>query len=339
MALAEGRKESRVQPKQKGEEGGGGGSGGGGGGGHFRRAGNACHWRGTAVTCSGERSSEEAATAAGGFLRAVTEIHVDNGKWTALSASLFSSLPALFSLHASYNAITVVENGALRASTKLSALILSNNELTAVPSPLQYLHNLRQLGLSGNSIAELPARLHFKKLSKLELSDNKIRDIPIGFLDEQQSLQEARFDGNELETIPPFLFRSMAQMHLIRFDRNKLTTLPRCMFRETFRFHDAPYGLMLNDNLLTSVPEGMLRLPNLAHLALADNKIERLDARDCIGEAAEGGNEGKAFVDLVMIDLDLSDNMLGAIAPTCLEGLPNVLRLTFAKNPLGCPQK
>ena len=65
---------------------------------------------------------------------------------------------------ASYNAITVVENGALRASTKLSALILSNNELTAVPSPLQYLHNLRQLGLSGNSIAELPARLHFKKL-------------------------------------------------------------------------------------------------------------------------------------------------------------------------------
>lgn len=99
MALAEGRKESRVQPKQKGEEGGGGGSGGGGGGGHFRRAGNACHWRGTAVTCSGERSSEEAATAAGGFLRAVTEIHVDNGKWTALSASLFSSLPALFSLH------------------------------------------------------------------------------------------------------------------------------------------------------------------------------------------------------------------------------------------------
>lgn len=234
------------------------------------------------------------------------------------------------------------------------------------------------------------------------MSDNKIRDIPIGFLDEQQSLQEARFDGNELETIPPFLFRSMAQMHLIRFDRNKLTTLPRCMFRETFRFHDAPYGrkcvfacvrvhahlhlhvcacmricmrlhmhvctrvyvcvcvrknaiftiagqccahcyvstgLMLNDNLLTSVPEGMLRLPNLAHLALADNKIERLDARNCIGEAAEGGNEGKVFVDLVMIDLDLSDNMLGAIAPTCLEGLPNVLRLTFAKNPLGCPQK
>lgn len=53
--------------------------------------------------------------------------------------------------------------------------------------------------------------------------------------------------------------------------------------------------------MLTAIPEGLLRLPNLAHVSLADNAIERLDARDCIGADAEGGNDSKIVDDAVMV--------------------------------------
>ena len=172
----------------------------------------------------------------------VREIYIDDGKWTVLSKTLFSSLSELIKLSATGNAITHVEGGALRASKKLSALQLDSNKLTAVPPPLQYLKNLRHLGLSNQFVQHLPSRLHLPSLLKLNLQGNKIREIPIGFLDELNDLQEVRFDGNELATIPPFLFRAMENLHLVKFNSNKLQTLPRCMFREAFSFGDAPFG-------------------------------------------------------------------------------------------------
>lgn len=208
----------------------------------LEKATTSCHWRSPSVTCTGATSSAASASARGGFLGTVREIYIDDGKWTVLSKTLFSSLSELIKLSATGNAITHVEGGALRASKKLSALQLDSNKLTTVPPPLQYLKNLRHLGLSNQFIQDLPSRLHLPSLLKLNLQGNKIRGIPVGFLDELNDLQEVRFDGNELATIPPFLFRAMDNLHLVKFNSNKLQTLPRCMFREAFSFGDAPFG-------------------------------------------------------------------------------------------------
>jgi hypothetical protein len=143
--------------------------------------------------------------------------------------------------------------------------------------------------------------------------------------------------------------QTLKALHLLKLNGNQLTSLPQCTFSADFSFAANPFGrLMLNNNNLTSIPDGLLRLPNLGHLNLANNALSVLDQYACIGNAktkdsTEGtlAEEAEERDRLEMIEIDLSHNNLVAMAPVCIQGLPNLIadRLAFWDNPLACTLK
>lgn len=117
-------------------------------------------------------------------------------------------------------------NGFLAAFSQLNRLILSGNELTALPEAVQRMEQLERLELTANAFTQapsLPAQLRherlrwldlshnnlqafnlrdFSRLENLDLSYNDVQSWPDGAL-ESEHLARLNLSGNALESFPP----------------------------------------------------------------------------------------------------------------------------------------
>ncbi|XP_069510402.1 slit homolog 3 protein [Ambystoma mexicanum] len=129
----------------------------------------------------------------------------------------------------------------------------SNQKLTRIPNHLpEYTTDLR---LNDNDITVLEASGVFKKmpnLRKINLSNNKIKEIREGTFDGAAGVQELMLTGNQLESVQGRMFRGLAGLKTLMLRSNLIS----CVNNDTFTGLSSVRLLSLYDNRITTINPG-----------------------------------------------------------------------------------
>uniref|UniRef100_A0A8C5QN05 Slit guidance ligand 3 n=1 Tax=Leptobrachium leishanense TaxID=445787 RepID=A0A8C5QN05_9ANUR len=145
----------------------------------------------------------------------------------------------------------------------------SNQKLTRIPGYLpEYTSDLR---LNDNEISVLEATGIFKKLPnlrKINLSNNKIKDIREGTFDGATGVQELILTGNLLEHAQGRMFRGLVGLKTLMMRSNLIT----CVNNDTFTDLSSVRLLSLFDNRITTITPGAFNtLVSLSTINLLSN--------------------------------------------------------------------
>ncbi|KAL4580299.1 hypothetical protein LXL04_016488 [Taraxacum kok-saghyz] len=145
-------------------------------------------------------------------------------------SAILKSLHNLVCLKLDSNPLTQIPSDGFEAGSKLQILDLSNNagclpEQPAFSSLLQ----LQELYLRRMQIPEVREDiLNLPKLRILDMSQNSIQSIPMGFKD-KTSLQELRFSDNNISALPPQLGLLEPTLQVLQLDGNPLRSIRRAI--------------------------------------------------------------------------------------------------------------
>ncbi|XP_043925467.1 slit homolog 3 protein-like isoform X2 [Protopterus annectens] len=145
----------------------------------------------------------------------------------------------------------------------------SNQKLTSIPNYLpEYTSDLR---LNDNEIMALDVSGIFKKLPhlrKINLSNNKIRDIREGIFDGAAGVQELMLTGNKLESVNGRMFRGLTGLKSLILRTNLIS----CINNDTFTGLSSVRLLSLYDNRITTItPGAFVTMVSLSTINLLSN--------------------------------------------------------------------
>ena len=111
--------------------------------------------------------------------------------------------------------------------------------------------------------------LAFKNLKKLDLSQNKLKEIPSEIAN-LITLESLVFSDNEITSLPDELSK-LSKLKVINLQNNPLSNIPKVIFQlKNLRL------LQLSNTKIEKVDSEIGRLPNLEILDLSENNISRL---------------------------------------------------------------
>lgn len=145
----------------------------------------------------------------------------------------------------------------------------SNQKLSRIPSHLpEYTTDLR---LNDNDISVLEATGIFKKLPnlrKINLSNNRIKEVREGAFDGAAGVQELMLTGNQLETMHGRMFRGLSGLKTLMLRSNLIS----CVNNDTFAGLSSVRLLSLYDNRITTIsPGAFTTLVSLSTINLLSN--------------------------------------------------------------------
>ena len=115
--------------------------------------------------------------------------------------------------------------------SNLLLLDMSGNRLPAFPAAaLVALPNLWSLRLADNRIDALPAKLEHPALRLLDLSRNRLAELPAGSLSGFTGLRRLHLSANALAALPGDAFTDLGSLRALRLDGNGLAALPAELF-------------------------------------------------------------------------------------------------------------
>ena len=187
-------------------------------------------------------------------------------------------------------------------------LNISQNRLQALPPKIFDGLQLNQLSLQSNDLSQLhPETFHgltFRDFRWrcssciLDISRNKLQDLPWNVFDGLQDLRSLDLAENELVTLPSGAFHGLTSLRSLRLGGNRLRSLGDRPFRWLYRleelnlqqnqlanldadvFGDDFYSLLdlkLGGNRLTTLPNGLFNgFRKLRNLQLQSNQLVRL---------------------------------------------------------------
>uniref|UniRef100_A0A8C4SD07 Slit homolog 3 (Drosophila) n=1 Tax=Erpetoichthys calabaricus TaxID=27687 RepID=A0A8C4SD07_ERPCA len=145
----------------------------------------------------------------------------------------------------------------------------SNQKLTRIPAHLP--DHTTDLRLNDNEIAILETTGIFKKLPnlrKINLSNNKLREIREGAFDGAGNVQELLLTGNQLEMMHGRMFRGLTGLKTLMLRSNLIT----CVDNNTFTGLSSVRLLSLYDNHISSITPGAFStLVSLSTINLLSN--------------------------------------------------------------------
>ncbi|KAE9554740.1 hypothetical protein FO519_002068 [Halicephalobus sp. NKZ332] len=154
--------------------------------------------------------------------------------------------------------------------TQLTHLSITDNSLTALPSDIDKLINLKSLDARECELRILPPSIvNLRNLQRLDLGANALTELPQG-LGGLENLRELDLEENTLTGLPDDLLECKNLESLVLCN-NSLPELPRDIGRLTKLIE-----LNVNDNELTSLPSSIRHLTSLKTLKLNQNSIEEL---------------------------------------------------------------
>lgn len=200
---------------------------------------------------------------------------------------------------------------------KLEHLSLRDNQLEKLFGELTELTCLRSLNLRKNQIKSSgipPELFHLDELTTLDLSHNKLKEVPEG-LERAKSLLVLNLSHNQIETIPTVLFINLTDLLFLDLSHNKLETIPP----QTRRLANLQ-TLILSDNPLELFQ--LRQLPSLQNLEVLHMRNTQRTLHNFPTNLDSLSN---------LSELDLAQNNLPKI-PDCLYNLPNLKRLILSDN-------
>lgn len=200
----------------------------------------------------------------------------------------------------------------------LRSLFLGSNQITFLRDrALWNLTHLTVLELDKNLVREIIGQPFPPGLSRLNLANNLLEDVPRTSLRYLASLSELFLGGNRLKTLPASWFLPVRQLEKLDLSRNLIDHLPEKLFSGSVYIHD----FHLEFNFLTRLPEGLFRSVSVRRLSLANNRLA------VVPDHAFGGLES------VLLVLDLSFNLFQDFPPA-VRALTNVATLYLRGNSL-----
>ena len=260
----------------------------------------------------------------------------------------FGVLATLKQLTLHDNQISRAEEHSLAGLNELNLLVLSNNELVALPprffQPVQ--GHLTELYLQNNSISVLPPGLfnNLGQLTILDLSHNEITShwINSGTFGQLKQLANLDLSFNKLTKLDASTFNSLTQLQVLLLHHNELEILGEHVFSPLVNLQQ----LVLSHNRLhrieSNIFTGLTSLRSLAIDANQLNYIHPLALRN-ISEVMELNCSSNRFEsvphainDLHQLrSLDLSYNRLKDIKNTSYQGNEQLYSLNLESNQIG----
>ncbi|KAM4598733.1 vasorin b isoform 1-T2 [Polymixia lowei] len=178
------------------------------------------------------------------------------------------------------------------------------------------LKSLEMLDLSQNKLTELPDRVFepLTSLRNLDLSSNQITHISEECFQGMALLERLYLYSNHIKTIHPAAFNGLEQLLELKLQGNQLTSLPALSMPRLLL-------LDLRFNVFPTLGHSDLQTPNLESLKLAGVGLTSLDEE----LMASLGN---------LHELDISGNQLETFPPALKEAR-GLIHLSLAGNPMG----
>ncbi|KAK5604453.1 hypothetical protein CRENBAI_016972 [Crenichthys baileyi] len=179
--------------------------------------------------------------------------------------------------------------------------------------------NLEMLDLSQNKLTDLPERVFepLSSLKNLDLSSNQIRYISEECFHGMPQLERLYLYSNHIETIHPAAFNGLEHLLELKLQGNMLTTLPLLTLPRLLL-------LDLRFNVLPTLNPSELQTPNLESLRLGGVGLTSLN-KELIRSLKN------------LHELDISGNKLESF-PSALKETPGLFHLNIAGNPMGPPK-
>ena len=239
---------------------------------------------------------------------------------------------------------------------RLQKIDLAFNDIRTLPDSLCSLTRLEQLNLTSNRLQDvsvfsrppssprMPVVTCLQSLQVVDMSYNRLTQLPAKALSDLTLLQELHLQGNGLVSVEDASFDGLISLRLVNLAGNHITSLPPGLFastRQLAELYAAANGLSvlapglfkgltsllvidLSDNQLTTSSLSSTTfssLHRLAVLSLHNNRIARLDAT--------------LLADLHSLQiLRLDGNLLEALPDGLLANLRNLHTLILSRNRL-----
>ncbi|XP_063170359.1 leucine-rich repeat serine/threonine-protein kinase 1 [Candoia aspera] len=182
--------------------------------------------------------------------------------------------------------------------TKLLEIDISNNRFLSFPSGFLHLCRLQRLVAAKNYLERLFDEenatnwIGLRKLQELDVSDNKLSELPVSFLHCLKSLHSLNGSGNNLKVFPqPWA----CPLKCCKIARNMLESLPDTL---AVFWKNHLKEVDFSDNSLKEVPQCLFQLEALTSLKLSGNQIVMLPSPE-------------KWSCSLLKSLDLSKNQLG----------------------------
>lgn len=207
---------------------------------------------------------------------------------------------------------------------RLKVLILTSNRINSLIcdlTPLQNMNLLIELRLDENHLTTLHGGYFLNNLSELKalnLSRNRLIDLPRHTFDGVFKLERLYISHNLLRVLPFQLFRTMTDLRVLDLSHNSLLSFP-----ENFFAHNEQLLILrLKWNNLQIIGKNTFyNLRRLIHLDLSHNDIDYIDR--------------KAFESLQSLKtLNISINNITTISSILFQSLPRLQQLDLSYNPL-----
>lgn len=256
-------------------------------------------------------------------LSSLVSLNLGDNFLDELSANVFSTLPKLEELNLSKNRINRIDARTFNGLLSLRVLYLNDNSLSTVPSdsfgPLtslaelyiginvfttiengafERLNGLSTLDLKGAGLSNISIdtfRGLESSLRKLDISDNRLLQVPTTALNHFHRLEELMLGQNSFETIPSGAFAGFTNLrHLDISGSPKLRSIENDAFADSPNLETlsiasnkalvdiqprAFSGLLhlksinLRDNALATMPENLVKWDELNSFDISDNPL------------------------------------------------------------------
>lgn len=248
-------------------------------------------------------------------MTSLTQLFLGSNHLTFLEADTFTNA-SLTVLGLQNNNILAVENNTF-CSTLTQIYLQGNDFRFTHRNPFTNMASLTRLELSNNQIDDIPddAFDGCTSLSYLTLSNNKLGWLKTTMF-EDTVLNTFYASNNEIAYIEEGTFKNFTSMSYLYLDNNALTRLPS---GGDFSDKTITY-LQLQGNRITEINTGVFNNLNVAHLYLQNNEISVIGSEGFKGVQISQklyltGNtlkklESRAFVDVNIAQLSLNDMQL-----------------------------
>ncbi|KGM97620.1 hypothetical protein Z956_01240 [Clostridium botulinum D str. CCUG 7971] len=177
-------------------------------------------------------------------------------------------------------------------------------------------------------------------VTELDLTVNRIEDLPKGVFDNLNQLTCLKLTVNKLKTLPEGIFDKLLNLKKIDLERNKLENLPKGIFNKLTKLET----LILSTNNIKHLDDDIfINNKNLKFLNISENKIDKIPTS--IGElerlntlSAKNNsisvipNEVSKLKNLTW--LDLASNYIQKVPQSVYDNLKNLKNLELTDNML-----
>ena len=190
-----------------------------------------------------------------------------------IPSGLFDDCKELEEVKLNSNVIGKLPSGIFDKNTKLKTLELSKIWLTELPTGIfDKLKNLESIDLSENNIREFDNDVfkNNRKIKFMNLSQNKLEKLPDS-ISKASSLENLSAYNNKLTKLPDN-FGELNNVKTLRLSNNMIESIDNKVWSKLASKDDAIIDL--HNNMLTSIPESILRNKKKRKLDLAYNMMD-----------------------------------------------------------------